>query len=141
MSNSWICVDASLVVRYLMDPEDDRIQRLWKKWDSEQCPLAAPTLVYYEVTNALYKYQKQGLSLSAVRIAQRAALALPLILYGEAGLHQRALEIAQRFSLPATYDAHYLALAEQLGADFWTADRRLARSVKDVFDWVYTVTD
>lgn len=36
-----------------------------------------------------------------------------------------ALDLAERLSLSATYDAHYLALAEWLGAEFWTADQRL----------------
>jgi len=30
-------------------------------------------------------------------------------------LHRRALNMAKSFFLPATYDVHYLALAERLG--------------------------
>ena len=51
-------------------------------------------------------------------------------------LHKRSLHMAERFLLPAAYDAHYLALADQLGAELWTLDRRLARAVGDVFPWV-----
>ena len=32
--------------------------------------------------------------------------------------------------LPAIYDAHYLALAHRLNAEFWTADRRLFQAVQ-----------
>ena len=34
------------------------------------------------------------------------------------------------------YDAHYLALAERLGAEFWTADRRLQQAVGATLLWV-----
>lgn len=45
----------------------------------------------------------------------------------QAALHHRALEIANRYDLSATYDAHYVALAESLGCELWTADQRLLR--------------
>jgi predicted nucleic acid-binding protein len=54
-------------------------------------------------------------------------------------LHQRALDLAERFSLPVAYDTHYLALAEQLGAEFWTADRKLVRAVQSALPWVRPV--
>lgn len=140
MRNSWACLDASLVIRLVADPKDESVRRLWEQWDAEGRHLAAPTLLYYEVTNALYQYQKRGLmSASSVRLALQAALSLPLRLHGEADLHQRALKLAERFSLPATYDAHYLALAEQLEAEFWTADRRLAQAVHPALAWVHSV--
>jgi predicted nucleic acid-binding protein len=140
MSNSWLCVDANLVIRLVADPKDESVRRLWDRWDAEGRQLTAPTLLYYEVANALYRYRRQGLmSLAAVRLALKAALSLPLHLHGEADLHQRALRLAERFSLPATYDAHYLALAEQLGAEFWTTDRKLARAVQAALPWVHLI--
>lgn len=140
MRNSWLCVDANLVIRLVADPKDESIRRLWEQWDAEKRQLAAPTLLYYEVTNVLDRYQKQGLmSASAVRLALKAALSLPLRLYGELDLHWQALDLAERFSLPAAYDAHYLALAEWMGGEFWTADRRLAQAVQTALPWVHLV--
>jgi predicted nucleic acid-binding protein len=140
MRSSWLCVDANLVVRLVADPKDEFIRGLWEQWDAEGQQLAAPTLLYYEVANALYRYWRQKLvSLSSVRLALKAAFSLPIHLYGEAALHQRALDLAERFSLPAAYDAHYLALAEQLGAEFWTADRKLVRAVQSALPWVRPV--
>jgi len=66
-------------------------------------------------------------------------LALPLELHGEPDLHWRALELAAKFSLPAACDAHYLALAELLEGEFWTADGRLARTVRSSLPWVHLV--
>ncbi len=140
MSSSCLCVDANLVVRLVADPADESVQQLWEQWDAEGRQLAAPTLVTCEVTNALYRYQKLGLmSASSVRLALKAALALPLKLHGEADLHWRAVELAERFSLPAAYDAHYLALGAQLGGEFWTADAKLARAVQAKLPWVRLV--
>ena len=140
MRNSWLCVDANLVIRLVADPKDESVRRLWEQWDAEKRQLAAPTLLYYEVTNALDRYQKQGLmSASAVRLALKAALSLPLRLYGETDLHWQALDLAERFSLPAADDAHYLALAEWLGGEFWTTDRRLAQAVQTALPWVHLV--
>jgi predicted nucleic acid-binding protein len=140
MRNSWLCIDANLVIRLVADPKDDTVWRLWEQWNAEGRQLAAPTLLYYEVTNALYRYQQHGLlSASAVRLAHRAALSLPISLYGDADLHRRALELAERLALPAAYDAHYLALAEALQAELWTADRRLVKVVQSALPWVHQV--
>ena len=114
MTPTWCCA-------WSPTPGDVELQDLWQRWDAEQGrPLAAPTLFFYEVTNALYRYQRSGvLSVASVRSALKAALALPLQLVGEAELHGRALGIAKRFSLPAAYDAHYLAAAQWLGGELW----------------------
>ncbi|NOZ49407.1 MAG: type II toxin-antitoxin system VapC family toxin [Chloroflexi bacterium] len=140
MRNSWLCVDANLVIRLVANPKDETVRQLWEQWDTENRQLAAPTLLYYEVANALYRYQKLGLmSASSVRLALDASLALPLDLHGEADLHRRAVGLAERFSLPAAYDAHYLALAAQLGGEFWTADAKLAGAVQAELSWVRLV--
>jgi predicted nucleic acid-binding protein len=140
MPNSWICVDANLVTRLLLVPDDQPVQQLWQQWQLDKRQLAAPTLLRYEVTNALYRYQKQGLlSEEIVRIGLNAALTLPIQLHSETDLYRRALALAERFALPAAYDAHYLAVAEQLDAELWTADRRLARAVGSALSWVHLV--
>jgi predicted nucleic acid-binding protein len=140
MSTSWLCVDANLVIRLVVDPNDEATRQLWEQWSTERRQLAAPTLLYYEVANALHRYRKLGfLNPSSVQLALKAALALPLHLYGDRDLHRHALELAERLSLPAPYDAHYLALAEQLGCEFWTADGKLGRSVQPFLPWVHVV--
>ena len=140
MRNSWLCIDANLVIRLVADPKDETVRRLWEQWDAERRQLVAPTLLYYEVANVLYRYQKLGLmSASSVRLALKAALSLPLRLHRDASLHQRALDLADRFSLPTAHDAHYLALAEWLGGEFWTADRRLVQAVQAESPWVHLV--
>jgi predicted nucleic acid-binding protein len=140
MPNSWLCVDANLVLRLVADPRDEAVRRLWETWGDEDRQLAVPNSLYYDVTNALYRYQKhKWLSEVAVRLALKAMFSLPLHLHGGVELHEHALEFAHRLALPTAYDAHYLALAEQLGAEFWTADWRLVQAYEDTLPWLRLV--
>ncbi|NPA27193.1 MAG: type II toxin-antitoxin system VapC family toxin, partial [Chloroflexi bacterium] len=54
-------------------------------------------------------------------------------------LHLEALALAHELNLPAAYDAHYLALARRMNAEFWTADQRLAKAVARRFPWVHVL--
>jgi predicted nucleic acid-binding protein len=140
MNSSCLCVDASLIIRLFVNPQSERVLQLWTQWDEEGRQIAAPTLLYYEVANAIYRYQRHGrMSSSAAQLTLEALLALPITLHGDAALHSRALVLAERLSLPAAYDAHYLALAERLGAELWTADSQLGHAARDTLSWVHVV--
>jgi len=132
MSNSsTICVDASIILRYTLQPDDAPIKKLWQSWISKEVRLVAPTLLFYEVTNGLYQQQRNKyLSPETIWKSLELALDLPINLVNEANLHLRAREIAMQYNLPATYDAHYLALAEWMDADLWTADMKLINTLK-----------
>ena len=60
----------------------------------------------------------------------------PVQLAMPAELHQRALELADAYGLPAVYDAFYLALAQLLGCAFWTADQNLVNTLPDRLPFV-----
>ena len=138
MSNSsTVCIDANIVVRLVLFAED-KIQTLWKTWESDEVQFVAPSLLHYEVVNSLYQYQKLGLISSAsVERALEAALTLPVDLVDDDHIHRRAILLAAEYKLPAAYDAHYLALAEWMDIEFWTADTRLAKAVQPFdLDWV-----
>jgi predicted nucleic acid-binding protein len=138
MPNSWICIDANLVFRLVANPTDLRVRLLWAGWRDQERIVAAPTLLYYELTNALHRAQKAGLlSTTTADDALRLALTMPIQVQGDTALHGAAMALARRFNLPAAYDAHYLALAEQLNAEFWTADERLVNSVRPALPWVH----
>jgi predicted nucleic acid-binding protein len=139
--SSPLCVDASVVVRLLVDaPDSERVHALWEGWQSAGRPLVAPSLLHYEVANALFRYEQAGeLAEEEVQQALDAALGLSLRLIGDSALHVAAVLLARRLQLAATYDAHYLALAERLGAEFWTADRRLVDRVGARLPFVHLV--
>ena len=141
MSGSPICVDASFLIRLLESGDPDAaVVRLWVEWHQAGRSLVAPTLLYYEVANALHRYTVHGelLPQEAADMLD-IALRLGITLYGDAALHHRALQLAAQLSLPAVCDAHYLALAERLEAEFWTADRRLVEAVQAELPWVHWV--
>jgi predicted nucleic acid-binding protein len=72
--------------------------------------------------------------------ALEAVLGLGIDLRSDGELHSRALAMAGKLGPAAAYDAHhvahYLALAERLGVEFWTADRRLQQAVGATLPWV-----
>lgn len=139
-NSSTTCVDAGCLVRLVADPKDAAIQRLWTQWEEEQRRLVAPTLLLYEVTNALHRYHRSGeRTIEAMESALADAFRLPIELHGDSDLQRGAFVYAARFSLPAAYDAHYLALADRLGIDFWTTDRKLANAVRPALAWVNLV--
>lgn len=125
------CVDASLVVRVLDGPRYPAVQQEWDRLLSVGQELIAPTLFPYEMANALHQQQRAGM-ISAERAADglRRVLSLPIELHGDMGLHSRALEIAYQYQLPATYDAHCVALAERFRVPLWTCDQRLAKELR-----------
>jgi predicted nucleic acid-binding protein len=144
MNNSLtVCVDASIVVRFTISLDDAAVKRLWSSWSKQGVRLVAPTLLFYEVTNGLYRQQKVGaLGPEFVREALDVALALPVELVGDAVLHRRARVLAAQYNLPAAYDAHYLALAERLEVELWTADARLVNALQPFkVDWVKLAGD
>ena len=59
----------------------------------------------------------------------RHFLAFPIQLHLSNQLHEQALALAGDFDLPAVYDAYYLAVASNRGAELWTADQRLLNAV------------
>jgi predicted nucleic acid-binding protein len=138
--SSTLCLDASVLVRLVGTPPDAVVMRRWSQWVVSRQPFVAPDFVYYEVTNALYRLcVARRLSELEARLALQRVLDLPIELHRPAHLHLRALELAAQYSLPATYDAHYVALAEHLGVELWTMDRKLHAAVAERLPWVRLV--
>ena len=141
MPAELICVDAGIVIRRVVFPDETDVQQLWEEWEKSRVHLIAPYLLFYEVTNVLYRYQYQKwLSPLTVQIALAAALALPVELFSEPTIHLRARELAEHYRLSAAYDTHYLALAERQGAKLYTTDRRLLNGLgNQIPSWIHLV--
>jgi len=109
MPTSLACVDASVIVRLVTQPDNRVLQDRWEAWQRDGTQLAAPSLLFYEVSNALYRYQQsESMSREQVQAAMDAALALPVEIHpATAALHRAAVRLAAQFGLPAAYDAHY----------------------------------
>lgn len=136
-----ICADASIVANVLSNSHpESSFQQLWTQWRTDETLIVAPTLLLYEICNSLHRAVVAGrITVPESKRLLEVALSLDVQLYRDAELHQQALKIAQRENLPASYDAHYLALAERLGIEFWTGDRRLFNTVRSRLSWVHLV--
>ena len=141
MTQKYICVDSNFVVRLVSNSSEKSIYlRLWDEWEEQKCTIIAPTLLCYEITNVFHRMTIAGQILEAeAETLLGNGLELSINYYGDRFLHHQAIEIARQFNLPATYDAHYLALSQRFNADFYTGDKRLFNNIKSVFDWVYLV--
>ena len=136
---SWVCVDSGIVLKLVLnEPDSHQAEALWTTWlESDRRP-AAPPLFPIELTAVLRKQVYRGaLTEHQGRQALDQALAFDVALLSYADLHVRAWELATKLNRPTAYDAHYLALAEELGCEFWTAATRLHNAVKDTLSWVH----
>jgi predicted nucleic acid-binding protein len=108
---------------------------------SEGFELVAPALWAYETTSTLCKAIRFGqLTPDEGRriLAQLIELGVRLVV-PDVWQNRQAFEWTLRLERAVAYDSYYLALAETLGCDFWTADRRLLNAV-DV-PWVRWLGD
>ena len=135
-----IVVDTSIVLKWVLDePDSATALELLNRWIREGIVIQAPALLTYEVTNALFQRVRKGeitvaKAIQALKDVLFPELVLNFLEYAE--LSKRAITLAQQYSLPATYDTHYLALAEHEKCEYWTADSRLCNAVRDKLPWV-----
>jgi predicted nucleic acid-binding protein len=126
----FVCVDASVAVKWALDEDGSRRAReLLGDLLETGHSLAVPLHFGSEVANAIYRKQRRGLI--PVDHAERllaAFLNLQINAFGTRPLVTRAFEISVQSDAGAIYDAYYIALAEMLDCDLWTADEALAQA-------------
>ena len=139
MNKSLVCADAGVLIKLVVAEEDsDRADSLWEQWKEDGVNVVSPGLLLFELTSVLRKKVHRGLlSPEEGERAFDTVHRLPVQVLTPSDLHRRAWELAAHFNRPAAYDAHYLALAEMMSCEFWTADRRLFNVVKDELPWVH----
>lgn len=139
-----VVVDANLIAGQSIDfPWSHAARSRFRAWLASGTVVVAPVLWQYEVTSTLRKLSGRG-GLTAERASAilDGLYSLGVRSVGPTPeLQQAALEWATRLGVLATYDAAYLALADELAAPFWTADRRLFNGARALgADWVHDVT-
>lgn len=137
----WV-IDTSLAVETVLS-FSDRLKLFWERVAHEQITPCAPRLWMSETTSAVrfllsQKYMTSDEAEQALRTVH--GLKVEIIDEDEA-LCFHALELAGRLGQSKAYDGFYLALAEKLVVEFWTADGRLAnRCRKDLkLSWVHSI--
>ena len=123
-----LILDASVAVKWFtMEPLRDKALIIRNKYVNGELDLEAPSLLYYEVANALRYNPRFGIE--EVRSAVRALEDLAITVYDfEGELASRAVELAYRFGI-TVYDAAYVALAAIRNATLYTADKEVVMKV------------
>ena len=92
--------------------------------------LTAPPLLLGEVSSAVYKQHQSGaINIEEAVTSLKDFDRLSIDSLAPRTLSARAIEIADQFGLKWIYDAFYVALAEIVGCDLWTADEALHAAV------------
>ena len=119
-------VDASLAVKWLVrEVHSDTAYVLARSWARQGTQPVAPYLMPVEVANALHRrVVRKEMTVEAAVGLLEGLLASGIELREPPRIHTRSLELADQLRQNAAYDAHYLALAEALDCEFWTADER-----------------
>ena len=138
-----ICVDASVAAKWLFaEQQSAQADELLLVALENRESIVAPPLLPGEVANIIRQRLRQGyLPLGDARALLAQFLAVPISIQTPETLFDRALVLADQYSLPAIYDAQYIAIAEILGATLWTADQRLLRDLGGQLPFVRSIVD
>lgn len=138
---SAIVIDANVGISFIMPlPYSQKALDQFNQWQAERSKIIVPSLWRYEVLSALRKAIAMGFLTHDNAIA--ALKELSAMDYQEIPLSSLSDETiliwAERIGQIVTYDAVYLALSEKIGAEFWTADKRLAEAAQGTgANWVH----
>jgi predicted nucleic acid-binding protein len=140
-----VVLDANLIASLVLPlPYSEAATTRLLTWKHQQVTFAAPALWSYEVSTVLRKAQVAGylpaeqMDFALEQIWQLNIQDVPATLE----LQRQALVWAERLGQSKTYDSAYLAAAEVLQAEFWTADRRLAQSARGAgAAWVRSISE
>ena len=135
-----IVIDAGVVLALLLPlPFSDRVAAEVRSLSEAREELFAPALLEYEVCSAIRRAVARKIIDN-----DRAGQALDWIqalrirpITPASSLHTRALSWAAQLGHSKAYDAHYLALAEEMKCPLLTTDLRLVRAARALgADWV-----
>jgi len=140
-----IVVDSNVLVA-LVIPIDysEQATNMMSGWLGIDADLVSPALWSYEAVSAIRKFVASGtLTGEEARYAVSNLMDLGIRDVPATGeLHHKALVWAERLNDFVAYDPAYLALAETLKVEFWSADSKLVRKVKALgINWVHDITE
>jgi len=138
-----VVIDASVALKwYLVDEEyGPKAIGLLDKYLSNDLDILAPSLLEYEIINGLIIAQKRGrIKEEKILEAIDGFISLEIKLKNLHLFYPRVLDYSRVYNRSA-YDASYLALADEEGTIFITADGELYDAVKKGLKWVRWLGD
>jgi predicted nucleic acid-binding protein len=127
-----VVVDVSVAVAWLLpEGHTNAALRMAETWLGDGIHIVAPGLFSAEITNALHQRVRRGeIGVDTAVKGLRTLAEFEIELRENPDGPIRALELATQHARPSTYDCYYLALAEALDCECWTADERFYNSVR-----------
>ena len=137
--NSSVVVDANLAVfSVLKTPHSAEAARVMDHLAQSGCDPFAPGLWWYEVTSVIHRYRFAGIISDSTAYSALELLTVRLYVQQVDVPVRAAFDWATRLRQKAAYDGFYLAAAEQLGAELWTADRALVNNARQIgASWIH----
>lgn len=141
--NKVVIIDASIAIKAILpNPLQGHCQTLVQTFADIQ-PVA-PTLWTYETTSAISKaVHFDQITENEGRLALEQVDALGVQLFVP-DLEQSRIAFGwtRRLKRASAYDSFYLALAEALECDLWTADKRLFNALIDAqLEWLHWIEE
>ena len=134
-----VCVDASFAIKLLVqEPDSAEAFAQWQTWVKSGTMIYAPRLFVWECANAVRRavVQDRLPATEAVDALQRLTGIDVDLVNVEDDVVRVYRSFVAKYDMPAVYDATYLAVADMLGCELWTADKRLYRTVGHALPWV-----
>lgn len=136
-------VDTSLAVKWVaVESASELAIRLSESWSRERIVVSAPDLMAFEAANALYSKAYWGhVSYDHAKDMMTSLMNIPIVYHQSASLHSRAMELAETLGQDMVYDSFFLALAEFLDCEFWTADKRFYDAARKTHPRIHYITE
>src|SRR5215217_1332859 len=135
---SRVVVDSSLAIKWIFveDWSAEAISQL-RDWIDQGTERIVPSWFMCELANVMFqRVRDRLLSLREAQDNLRDIVRFVHILDAEPAVSVRALKVARDLAQRASYDAHYVALADQIGCELWTADARFWNAASPTFPFV-----
>jgi predicted nucleic acid-binding protein len=143
MTDGMVIIDANVAIKAILPNTLQGHCRALVQTFAEVQPVA-PALWVYETTSAISKaVHFEQLTGKEGRQALEQVDALGIRLFvPDIEQNRIAYEWTLRLKRASAYDSFYLALAQALECDFWTADKRLFNALKDERpDWLHWIEE
>lgn len=138
-----IVIDANITLSLFIHlPYSTEADAKFKHWRKMNDQMYAPSLWHAEIVSAVKKNEVNGLiSEDDARLTLASIAQFPVeVVTPNRYLLDLSFLWAGRLGQIVAYDAQYLALAEYLNAEFWTADKRLFQKVSEInISWVHLI--
>lgn len=138
-----IVIDASVALKWYLDDENlgTKALNILTHYISNEIDLLAPSLIEYEVMNGLKIAQKRGrIDKKSFQSGIEGFFNLDITLFNASHFPIKTLDILNLFDI-SSYDASYLALAENEKTPFVTADKVLYNKVQKKLKYIKWLGD